>query len=232
MRPRYKDSTRSVDTRFHRDGSEPGLGSMGRLWIDGLTRIGWSMGSQNADSSWSKPEQRLWRGTWGREPQSSWDQGHVAWEELAKNWGREPARSCQVWALSRLSACQVFLLGAPPLASFWPRILLSPFVFPIQTSYSKPNFPSGHNVFQYSLIPKLGFQSGLKEPARESLLGPPPSRWNSGLPWLASLPEPQESSPPACTPGTAKSLLFQLGTCPCCFSCPFLSPTCSQGLLN
>lgn len=131
------------------------------------------------------------------------------------------------------SACQVFLLVAPPLASFWPRVLLSPFVFPIETSYLKPNFPSGHNVFQYSIIPKLGFQSRLKEPTHESSLGPPSFQMEQWAPSAGvSLPEPQKSSPPACTPGTAKSLLFQLGTRPCCLSCPFLSPTCSQGLLN
>lgn len=48
-----------------------------------------------------------------------------------------------------------------------------------------------------------------------------------------SLPEPQAHFPlPLWIPEAVKSLLFQLGTCPCRFPCPFLSPTCSQGLLN
>lgn len=113
------------------------------------------------------------------------------------------------------SACQVFLLVAPPLASFWPRVLLSPFVFPIETSYLKPNFPSGHNVFQYSIIPKLGFQSRLKEPTHESSLGPPSFQMEQWAPSAGvSLPEPQNPPHQRALQGLPRACCFNLAPAP------------------
>lgn len=185
--------------------------------------------------------QRLEAG-WSRGPRGECGRGNQRWPGTRPTWSQEELLRTEVVNLGPgptrcelspdFSACQALLLGALHLASCRPQVLPSPFEFPIQTSYSKPNFPSDHDFFQYSLIPKISFQDDFQGPARDSSLGPPSFQMEKWAPLASGLLCLSPKDPPLQPPGTAKSLLFQIGTCPCCFSCPFLSPTCSQGLLN